>query len=167
MSKLNTNEPVLSDQQRSIPQLAWVDGFSRLLDTRFRIPFTEVRFGVDFLIGLFPYAGDVISLIFSGLLVATMARHGAGGMLVVRMLSNVILDALAGTIPIFGDLFDLFYKANIRNLRLMREHYGEGKHSGSAWPVVLAIFLLILSLLALMGWLTWRILSWTWNFIIS
>ena len=56
-------------------------------------------------------------------------------MLVVRMLGNVALDALAGTVPLLGDVFDLFYKANIRNLRLMREHYGEGKHSGSAWPV--------------------------------
>jgi hypothetical protein len=167
MSKLNTNAPVLLEKQREVAQLAWVDGFGRLLDTRFRIPGTNVRFGLDFLLGIFPYAGDLISLIFSGLMVATMARHGASGMLIVRMLGNVALDALVGTIPLLGDLFDLFYKANIRNLHLMREHYGEGKHQGSAWPVVIGIILFILLILAMVGWLAWLILSWTWGLIFS
>lgn len=167
MSKLNSNAPVLNEQQREVPQLAWVDGFGRLLDTRFRIPGTDIRFGVDFLLGLFPYAGDLISLAFSGLLIATMARHGASGMLVVRMLGNVALDALVGTIPFLGDVFDLFYKANVRNLHLLREHYGEGKHQGSAWPVVIAVLLLILAMLAAVSWLAWKILSLIWNFIIS
>jgi len=167
MSRFSTNDPVLNDQQRAIPQLAWVDRFGRLLDTRFRIPGTEVRFGVDFVIGLFPYAGDLLSLAFSGLLIATMAKNGASGMLVVRMLANVALDALVGTIPFLGDLFDLFYKANVRNLHLMQEHYGEGKHAGSAWPVVIAIVVIILAMIALVSWLAWKILSWSWNFIIT
>lgn len=167
MSRLNTNEPVLREEQREIRQLAWVDGFSRLLDTRFRIPGTDVRFGLDVVLGLFPFAGDLLSLVFSGLLVATMARHGASGMLVVRMLWNVALDALAGTIPFLGDLFDLFYKANIRNLQLMREHYGEGKHRGSAWPVVIGVIVLLLALLTLVSWIAWRILSWLWTLIVS
>lgn len=167
MPKLNTNAPVLNEHQRSVAQLAWVDRFGRLLDTRFRIPGTQVRFGLDFLLGIFPYAGDIISLVFSGLMVATMARHGASGMLVVRMLGNVALDALVGTIPFLGDVFDLFYKANIRNLQLMREHYGEGKHEGSAWPVVIGVVLIILFILGLVGWLAWQILSWTWGLVFS
>jgi hypothetical protein len=128
MSKLNTNKPVLTEQQRNVPQLAWVDGFGRLLDTRFRIPGTDLRFGLDFLVGLVPYAGDLLSLGLSGVMIATMARHGASGMLIVKMLGNVALDALVGTVPLLGDVFDLFYKANVRNLHLMREHYGQGKH---------------------------------------
>lgn len=167
MSKLNTNAPVLNDDQRSVPQLAWVDGFSRLLDTRFRIPGTDVRFGLDVVLGLVPYAGDVISLVLSGLMVATMARHGASGMLVIKMLANIALDALVGTVPFLGDLFDLFYKANVRNLHLMREHYGQGQHQGSAWPVVIAVVVFILTLIAAVAWLAWQVLAWTWNFIIS
>lgn len=167
MNKSNHNAPVLTDQQRDVPQLAWVDGFGRLLDTRFRIPGTDIRFGLDFILGLFPYAGDIISLIFSGLMIATMARHGAGGMLVVRMLGNVALDALVGTIPLLGDLFDLYFKANVRNLRLMREHYGEGKHRGSAWPVILTVLALILAMLALVSWLAWKLLSAVWQWVIS
>ncbi|PHN03941.1 DUF4112 domain-containing protein [Flavilitoribacter nigricans] len=167
MPKLNTNAPVLNEKQRDVAQLAWVDGFGRLLDTRFRIPGTNVRFGLDFLLGLFPYAGDLISLIFSGLMVATMARNGASGVLVARMLGNVALDALVGTVPILGDLFDLFYKANIRNLQLMREHYGEGRHQGSAWPVVIGIGIFILLVFGLVAWLAWQLLSWTWGLIFS
>lgn len=167
MSKLNTNKPVLTEQQRDVPQLAWVDGFGRLLDTRFRIPGTDLRFGLDFLIGLVPYAGDLLSLGLSGVMVATMARHGAGGMLIVKMLGNVALDALVGTVPFLGDVFDLFYKANVRNLHLMREHYGQGKHRGSAWPVVIGILIFILALFGGIAWLAWQVLAWTWNFIVS
>ncbi|MCB0628572.1 MAG: DUF4112 domain-containing protein [Saprospiraceae bacterium] len=167
MSKLNSNQPVLREEQRNVPQLAWVDGFGRLLDTRFRIPGTDIRFGLDFLIGLFPYAGDVLSLALSGIMVATMARYGVSGMLIVKMLFNIALDALVGTVPFLGDVFDLFYKANVRNLHLMREHYGEGKHQGSAWPVVIGIVVFIFALIAGVAWLAWQVLVWTWHFIIS
>lgn len=164
-SDLNNNAPVLTEAQRNIPQLAWVDTFSRFLDTRFRIPGTKVRFGADFFLGLIPYAGDVVSLGLSGVMIATMARHGASGILIARMLGNAALDATIGAIPILGDLFDLVYKANIRNLQLMREHYGEGKHKGSAWPVVIAIVLIILGILILVGWIAWQIFSFVWNLI--
>ena len=77
MEQRSQNAPIFTDLQREVPQLEWVDGFSRLLDTKFRIPGTDIRFGVDFLLGLFPGAGDLISFGFSGVLVTTMARHGA------------------------------------------------------------------------------------------
>lgn len=164
-SDLNTNAPVLTDAQRRIPELAWVDTFSRFLDTRFRVPGTQMRFGADFLLGLIPYAGDVISLGMSGVMIATMARHGASGMLIARMLGNAALDATVGAIPILGDLFDLVYKANVRNLKLMREHYQEGRHQGSAWPVLIVILLVILGMIVFIGWLAWQIFSFAWAVI--
>ncbi len=144
-----TDHPVLTERQRAVPQLAWVDSVSRLLDTRLRIPGTDIRFGLDFILGLVPGAGDVISLGMSGLLVVTMAKNGASGMLVARMLGNLLLDALVGTIPILGNLFDLFYKANYRNLQLMREFYGEGKHTGNAWPVIIGAVVGVLLVIGL------------------
>ena len=68
----------------TVPQLEWVDRASQLLDTKFRIPGTDIRFGADFLLGLFPGAGDLISYAFSGILVITMARHGASPMLAAK-----------------------------------------------------------------------------------
>ena len=146
------NAPVLTEAQRQTPQLAWVDGFSRLLDTKFRIPGTDVRFGLDFIMGLVPGIGSVASLGFSGLLIVTMVRHGASGMLAIRMLLNVALDALVGFVPVLGNIFDLFYKANYRNLELMREYYTEDRHQGSAWPIIIGILLLLLGFVVLTIW---------------
>ena len=153
------DKPILTEQQRQIPQLRWVDTFSRVLDTKFRLPGTDVRFGLDFILGLVPGAGDILSLGMSGTLVATMARHGASPRLVARMLVNVVLDALVGSIPLLGNVFDLFYKANYRNAELMREYYEEGKHRGSVWPVVLAVIASILVVMVILVWVTIEIFS--------
>lgn len=157
------NSPVLTESQRQIPQLAWVDGFSRLLDTRFKIPGTDIRFGLDFLMGLVPGVGSVASLGFSGLMIITMARHGASGMLAIRMIFNVLLDTVVGFVPLLGNIFDLFYKANYRNLQLMREYYGEGKHQGSAWPVIIAIVISIFMVIAGTIWLMVRLFQYLLN----
>ncbi|THH39962.1 DUF4112 domain-containing protein [Neolewinella litorea] len=151
------DHPILTEAQRSVPQLQWVDTFSRVLDTKFRIPGTGVRFGLDFILGLVPGAGDILSLGMSGTLVATMARHGASPRLVARMLVNVVLDAFVGSVPVLGNIFDLFYKANYRNAELMREYYEEGRHRGSVWPVVLAVIVSILILMILLVWVTFKI----------
>ncbi|MEM9259641.1 MAG: DUF4112 domain-containing protein [Bacteroidota bacterium] len=153
-------QQILTDDQLQVPELEWVDGFSRLLDTKFRIPGTDIRFGADFILGLIPGAGDVLSLGMSGLLVATMAKHGASPRLVAKMLFNVALDALVGTVPILGNIFDLFYKANYRNAVLMREYYGDGQHTGSVWPVVIGVIVTILLIFALLLWGLFAVIGW-------
>ncbi len=149
-----------SDPPNYQQELAWIDTAARMLDSRYRIPGTNIRFGLDFLIGLAPYVGDVVSFAISGLLVAVMARKGASGMALVKMVGNVLIDTIVGAIPLLGDLFDLGYRANLRNLRLLREHYAEGRHQGSAWPVVIAILVLLLAVMGLLVWGVWRLLFW-------
>lgn len=131
------------DSSPTSSQLAIVDKATDLLDTKFVIPGTNLRFGADFLLGLMPGVGDAISLGISGLLIATMAKHGASGKLVARMLANVGLDALVGTIPLAGNAFDLVFKANTRNVELMRQYYEEDRHKGSVWPVVFGVVLVM------------------------
>ncbi|MCB0577862.1 MAG: DUF4112 domain-containing protein [Phaeodactylibacter sp.] len=153
----------MKDQPAEQPyqqELAWIDTAASILDNRYRIPGTNIRFGADFLIGLVPYIGDVVSFAISGVLVAAMARKGASGIALVKMAGNVLIDTVVGAVPLLGDLFDLGYRANLRNLRLLREHYAEGKHQGSAWPVVIFILLLLFALLGLSVWLIWRLLYW-------
>ena len=151
---------ILTDRQREIPQLRWVDGFSQLLDTKFKIPGTEQRFGLDFILGLVPGAGDMISLGMSGILVATMAKHGASSKLVAKMLINVFLDATVGSIPILGNIFDLVYKANYRNAVLMREYYDGGQHEGSVWPVVVGVLIAIIAMFGLLIWIIAELFGW-------
>lgn len=160
MSSYHEDAPILTEAQRDVPQLKWVDGASRLLDTKFRIPGTDMRFGVDFLLGLVPGAGDLVSLGMSGVLVATMAKNGASPRLAAKMLFNVALDAIVGSVPIVGNIFDLVYKANYRNAVLMREYYEEGQHQGSVWPVVIGVLIGLLVIFALVVWATVAVFSW-------
>ena len=150
----------MANQRKDLPEIRYIDQASALLDSRFRIPGTNIRFGLDFLIGLVPYAGDVLTFSFSGLLVLAMARHGASGMVIVKMLWNIFIDTLVGAIPIIGDLFDLQFKANRRNYQLLVEHYEEGRHQGSAWPVVIAVLVALAGMLVLSWFLLWKIIGW-------
>jgi hypothetical protein len=156
---------LLTDAQReSSSELRWVDEFTRTLDTKLRIPGTDIRFGLDFVLGLIPGVGGFLSLALSGLLIATMAKNGASLLLVTKMVGNVLLDTVVGVIPVLGNLFDLFYKANVRNLKLMREYYDEDKHRGSAWPILIPLFLAFLAIFALsiafLVWIANRLWSW-------
>lgn len=146
-----------------VNKLASVEKLSALLDSKFSIPGTKITFGFDFLLGLVPGVGDFVSLGFSGVLVATMAKHGASPRLVVRMLVNVVLDAVFGCIPLLGNVFDLFYQANNRNTQLMKQYYQEGRHSGSAWPVIAMVVGVIAGLVAVCGWAVFLIAQWVFS----
>ena len=133
---------------------------AEILDNRFRIPGTEIRFGIDGIIGLFPYIGDVVTFIISGYLVTVLARKGASGMLIVKMLFNILFDGVIGTIPFIGDILDFRIRANTKNVNLMLEHYEEGKHQGSAWWVILLIILIIIALIVLSVFVVGRVIYW-------
>lgn len=154
----------VNEDQTSNPELAWVEGLSTLLDSKFTIPGTQLSFGFDFLLGLFPGIGDVISMGFSGVLVATMAKHGASPRLVSKMLLNVVLDTIFGSIPLLGNVFDLFFKANNRNASLMKQYYRDGKHTGSAWPVIAMVIGVMVILLVALGWGLFSIVQYLMSF---
>ena len=157
-----------SDISKMAPnEFKYLDAMSDLLDSRFRIPGTDIRFGLDFLVGLVPYAGDVVTFAFSGMLVVAMARNGASGMVVVKMLGNILLDGAVGSIPVLGDIFDLGFKANRRNYRLLQEHYQEGKHGGSALPVIFAVIFALLLMLFLIIFIALKSFAWMMDFFMA
>lgn len=158
------NKPiVLSAQQQK--SLFWLDKTAEILDNRFRIPFTNIRFGLDSIIGLFPYVGDMAGLAISGLLLLVMARNGVSGMVALRMAGNILLDSAAGVIPFLGDIFDFRYKANTRNVRLLQAHYREGKHRGSAARAILIVLVALFVSVFVMLYVVWRVLAVIWNAI--
>ena len=106
-----------------VPKLKWVETMSRLMDDAFVIPFTNIRFGIDSLIGLIPGIGDALTWIISLLMVADMARHGIPKSLVYKMLFNVLVDFLAGLIPIVGDILDVSIKCNRKNWELFQNYF--------------------------------------------
>lgn len=144
-------------------RLRWVERISHLLDSQFRVPGTTWRFGLDPIMGLLPVVGGIPSLAISGVLILTMLRHGASGNLVVRMVLNVLLDTLLGAIPIVGNIFDFAYKANDRNVRLLRAHYAEGKYQGSGRGLMAVALLGFLFICGLLIWGLWAVGSWLWH----
>ncbi len=143
--------------QTSFKHIEWL---ARLMDSQFRLPGTKIRFGLDALIGLIPGAGDLGSFFVSAVMLSTLAKNGASGYVLARMTLNIVADALIGSIPIVGDLFDVAFKANERNLKLMREHYKEGRHRGSAMKVIVPLLLVLLIILAGIAWLSYKMIRW-------
>jgi len=101
-------------------RVARLDALAALLDTAFIIPGTNIRFGLDALIGLVPGIGDAITTAISLFIVHEAHQLGAPKHVIVRMLGNVALDGMVGAVPLLGDAFDVMWRANVRNMRLLR-----------------------------------------------
>jgi hypothetical protein len=96
--------------------------WSYQLDKAFRVPGTRIRFGWDSIIGLVPGMGDVVTALFSAMILAQAFRSRVPGVIKVRMLLNTFFDLTLGAIPVAGDLFDIVWKSHIRNFELLEKH---------------------------------------------
>lgn len=136
-----TRSPASGDRLRDL---------ARLLDEAIRIPGTNIRVGLDALLGLLPGGGDVAGGLLSGLIMLQAARAGAPASILARMLGNVLLDVAIGTVPLFGDLFDVAWRANTRNVRLLdawRERPAATRRaSGLAVGAILVALLVVIAL---------------------
>jgi hypothetical protein len=101
-------------------RLARLEAIAKLLDVAFVLPGTNIRYGIDGLIGLIPVVGDIITTALSLWLVREARALGAPWHVTARMLGNVAVDGVVGMIPFAGDAFDVMFRANVRNVRLLR-----------------------------------------------
>lgn len=149
-----------SPERKDSRSLKTAEKMASLLDSKFTFPGTNFKFGLDPILGLIPGVGDGISLVMQGLLVSTLWRQGYSGKLLAKLLINVLLDTLIGSIPVIGQIFDFFFKANERNLRLTREYLYEGKHRGSGTGIWIGLILVLIATLALMIWVIMELVQW-------
>ncbi len=106
----------------------------RLLDEAFPVPGTGWRIGLDGIVGLlFPGGGDVLGALVAATVVALAVRQGLPALVVARMVANIAIDLVVGAVPLVGDLFDVAWKANVRNLRLLRAHAGRRRADWRDW----------------------------------
>lgn len=140
--------------------LAHLDAVAQLMDSKFRFPGTSLRFGLDAIIGLIPGAGDIAGLMVSSYIVLVLALNGASSYVIARITLNVLVDTAIGAIPVLGDIFDFIFKSNQRNMKLVREHYTQNKHQGSAWKVVIPLLLLLLFIGLLLIWMIFSLCAW-------
>jgi uncharacterized protein DUF4112 len=118
------------------------------MDAAVTIPGTNIRFGLDALIGLVPGLGDMAGAAMSGYIVLAAARLGAPTPVLVRMVANVAIDGVVGSVPLLGDLFDVGWRANIRNTDLLDRHLAAPAATRRASAGVVAGIVLLLVLLA-------------------
>jgi hypothetical protein len=124
-----------------------LDYVAALLDDMWRIPGTEIRFGLDALIGWVPGIGDAMAGVASCVIVFASWRRGAAPVTLARMGANILLEATIGAIPVIGDVFHIFWKANRRNFRLLlREKEQPRAKTARDW-----MFLIVVSLVAIVA----------------
>ena len=105
-------------------EFARLERLAIMLDSWIEIPGTSIRIGLDPIVGLFPGIGDAITFFASVYIVDRLSRLGVSRLTRWRMAGNVLIDFLVGSIPVLGDIFDVAFKANIRNLELARRELG-------------------------------------------
>jgi hypothetical protein len=148
-------------KNRIPPNAETLDALRRwavLLDSAFRIPGTRVRFGLDAIIGLIPGIGDISTPTFAALILMQAVRMRLPIVVQARMVLNAAIDMLIGLVPILGDLVDIGWKANLRNLALLERHARPGVAPARSDYIFVGVCLVLLALIALVplvliGWL--------------
>lgn len=140
--------------------LSEVESLAWLLDNSIPVPGTGRRFGIDALIGFVPVVGDLVSGGIGLFVVWRASRLGVPGVVVGRMLVNTLIDLAVGAIPFAGDAFDLWFKANSRNLGLLRRHFEQPDRSlRTDWLVLLTVVALAALIIGTFGWLLGSLLT--------
>jgi hypothetical protein len=134
------------------PAMQMVERVSRVLDSQFTIPGTKIKFGIDPIMSLFPVVGDLITYLISVLLIYMMYNHGASRKVVIKMMLNSTLDAVIGSVPVIGTIFDVVYRSNDRNVKLLKEHYFEGKHEGSGNGLLITVAIVCMVIVGAAGY---------------
>ncbi|MFK7757688.1 MAG: DUF4112 domain-containing protein [Flavobacteriales bacterium] len=165
---LKNSTSTRAESEADREELKYLQWYAKLLDSQFRIPGTDISFGIDPLLGLIPGLGDLIGYGFSAVLLYSAFRKGVKGEVLIKMLGNIGLDALVGMVPVLGTVFDFVYKANTRNYQLLTEFVEEDKHTRSAWPfilgflgvTILVVCAVIYGVFTFLGWLFSAVGSW-------
>ena len=150
---------------KQIRELEWIEKLTHYMDNLVRVPGTKFRFGVDPLLGIIPFGGEIVTFIISAIILLALVRHGTSGKLVVLMLSNLAIDSLVGAIPFLGDIFDFAFKANKRNVNLLKQYHHEGKHTGSGLKIILGVLAVLLIIIFILIFISYQFLKWSSNYV--
>jgi hypothetical protein len=141
--------------------LDWLRRWARLFDSAFRIPGTNITFGLDPLIGLVPGIGDLTSPLFSLLIIWHAGKLRVPKVVLIRMAINALIDAVGGALPIVGDAFDFAWKANEWNMALLERHQTPGQRASSAdWVFVSLCAVLVIAAALIPLLVAWLAIVW-------
>jgi hypothetical protein len=149
------------DKQRAkkrLDRLAWY------LDNSIQVPGLNVRVGIEPLVGLIPGIGDIIGAIMSSYFLSEAVRLGAPKSVLLKMAYNIAVDALVGALPILGDLFDLAWKANARNARILGDYLADPRETVVSSPLFARVLVIsLIGLFVLFGLIGYLLVYVLWN----
>jgi hypothetical protein len=151
----SVEEAGVRETRQRLATLAW------LLDSSIPIPGTRFTVGIDALIGLFPFIGDMIGVLFSSYILSEASRLGAPKSVLMRMSFNIGIEGLVGIVPLAGDLFDAAFKANQRNVKLLNDWFDRPQKTERASRAFgLGLVIAVLLFLALLGYVGFLLVRW-------
>jgi hypothetical protein len=152
---MNTGERERAKQR--LDRIAWY------LDSSIPIPGLKMRFGIDPLIGLFPGIGDTLGALMSSYILSEAARLGAPKSVLFKMAFNIAVDAILGTVPVLGDLFDVVWKANQRNVQLLGTYLERPRKAVVASRLfVWSLAVLLVGFVIFVGMVGFALMHWAW-----
>jgi hypothetical protein len=155
------NSPTNTPSNSHVASLRRLRRISHVLDNAIPIPGTKYRIGLDPILGLIPGGGDLIGSIFAGYVVFKSAQMGVPQETLVQMAANIVFDTVAGTVPVAGDLLDVGWKANVKNIELLDAHLGSPEQGKKAdWLFVVALLLGLMFIVAGVILLSLTIFGW-------
>ncbi len=110
------------DKIQQLKNLKRIRKIANILDSAIGIPGTKFRIGLDPILGLIPGGGDLIAAVISAYMIYLAARFGLESSEIFKMIKNVAIETAIGSVPIAGDIFDAYFKANMRNLLILEKH---------------------------------------------
>lgn len=145
--------------KRDDDKLAHLRNLSSTLDSKFEGPF-GIKFGLDALIGLIPVVGDFVTSALSLYIIAQAASLGAGPSTLIRMAINILVENLFDMLPFLGNIFDFYWKANNKNLRLLESHLANpSRETIKSRMIVALIFFILIVILIGSGYLTFVVIE--------
>jgi hypothetical protein len=151
--------------RNSVERIALARFLAELLDQRFTIPGTSVRFGLDPILGLIPGIGDALANLAGSAILLIAAQYRLPKIVLLRMGLNVAFNALIGAVPIFGDVFSIWFRSNVRNAQLLERYVSAQRQVPTAgdWvfvmAVILGVVLLLIGTFVVLVWLVKQV----WN----
>ena len=134
---------VIEPDEKLPPDLVALRKFAFLMDEAFPLPGTNIRVGLDAVIGLIPGIGDVVGGVMSTWIVVGALRHRVPARIIARMVLNILIDLLFGAVPVAGDVFDFLYEENVKNMRLLEKHRDRRRPPRSVAQIALVAALIV------------------------
>ena len=152
---------------KQISKLSKLRRVSKLLDNAITIPGTKISFGLDPILGLLPGGGDTLTGGISAYIVVEAARMGVPREILYKMVGNILIDSFAGTVPVVGDLFDLGWKSNVKNIELLEKHLDFAESGKKDYLFIFGLILLLTLIVLGFAAIAFFTVTWFWQLVFN